>query len=206
MKKHLLNLIGFTLLCGAVAQASQEQLAQSIRDAQIETARTADQLKSTLSALNALTRQKEGDLRPTYTNFTAEVAKTGAAAAWTRTRVDWMAGDGQQYFQAWQQTINEISNASLKKTAQRRLDSVKMSYQKVETQLKKANDKFTPFLSDLTDIQKALASDITPGGVRALRSTVDTANWNYKFLNTAVNSALNEMRKMEKMLSPEVKK
>src|SRR5262245_35483045 len=101
MKKQTLCLIGFAVLLASAAQANQEKLAQSIRDARLETTRTSTQLKSTLGVLNALTAQKKGDLRPAYNAFCAELPKTEAAAALTRQRVQWMAGDGRQYFKDW---------------------------------------------------------------------------------------------------------
>jgi hypothetical protein len=206
MKKPTLFMIGLaTLLASATQAYSQEQLAKSIQDAHLETSRTSEQLKSTLSALNALTKQTKGDLRPAYTAFSSEVDKTDSAAAWTRTRVQSMATDGRKYFQDWQSTISSIANESLRKKAQKRLDSVKTSYDKVEASLQQASDKFKPFLSDLTDIKKALATDLTAGGIKALRSTVRSANWNHQFVDKAINSALKEMSKMEKSLSPEAK-
>jgi hypothetical protein len=204
MKKQILLTIGLAMLATSAAQGSQEQLSQSIRDAHNEAIRTSEQLKSTLSALNALTAQKKGDLRPAYNTFGAEIPKTQSAADSTRTRVQWMAGDGRQYFQGWQATINSIANPSLQKKAQKRLDGVKVSYDKVEASLRKASEKFAPFLSDLVDIQKTLATDVTPGGVKAVRSTVRSANYNHQFVDQAVNGALKEMVKMQKALSSEV--
>jgi len=81
----------------------------------------------------------------------------------------------------------------------------KASYDKVEESLKTAGEKFKPFLSDLGDIQKALATDVTAGGVKAIKSTVSSANWNQQFVDKAVKSALKEMGKMEKALSSEAK-
>ncbi len=205
MKKQLCILIGLATLLATAAQASQEQLARSIKDARAETSRTDAQLKATLEALNALTKQTQGDLKPAYNTYCAEVAKTESAAGWTKTRVQWMASDGRQYFQSWQSTVNSIANESLRKKAQKRLDTVKASYDKVEASMKVANEKFAPFLSDLGDIQKALSTDVTVGGVKAIKSTVRSANWNHQFVSKAVNAALKEMDKMEKALSSEAK-
>ena len=85
------------------------------------------------------------------------------------------------------------------------MDSVKVSYDKVEASLKLAGEKFKPFLSDLGDIQKVLAADVTAGGVKAIKSTVSSANWNHQYVDNAIKSALKEMDKMEKALSPEAK-
>jgi septal ring factor EnvC (AmiA/AmiB activator) len=205
MKKQILLTIGLAVLLASATQASQEQLASSIKDAQAETSRTSEQLKATLSALNALTKQTKGDLRPAYDAFCSEIGKTESASTWTRTRVKWMGSDGRTYFQDWQRTVDGISNDSLRKKAQKRLDSVRKSYDKVEASLQVASEKFRPFLSDLVDIKKALATDVTAAGVKSIRSTVSTANWDHQYVNQAVKSALKEMDKMQKSLSSEAK-
>ena len=205
MNKKFLLTIGLVSVLASATQASQQQLAASIRETHVETSRTVEQLKATLAAITAMTKQTKGDLRPAYKAYCEEVKKTEAAAAWTRTRVIWMAGDGRKYFQDWQTTIDGISNPSLKKKAQKRLDSVKASYDKVETSLKEAGEKFKPFLSDLSDITKALATDVTAGGVKAIKGTVSSANWNLQYVDKAAKAALKEMDKMQKALSTEAK-
>jgi len=82
---------------------------------------------------------------------------------------------------------------------------VKKSYGKVTTEFSEMAEKFKPFLADLNDIQKVLSTDLTAKGVKGLRSTVSSANSNYKSLNRTINSALEEMKDMEKELSPEAK-
>ena len=203
MKKTTLLTIGLATLLASATQASQEQLARGVRDAHASATRTSEQLKATLASITALTKQKEGDLRPAYNTYCAEVTKTETAAGWTRTQVQWMAGDGRKYFRDWQTTIDGISNTSLRKKSQKRLDSVLASYNKVEASLQLAGEKFKPFLSDLADIQKALAADVTPGGVKAIKSTVNTANWDFQYVDKANKAALKELEKMQKALSSE---
>lgn len=205
MKKKTLFMIGLATLLAAATQASQDQLARSIGDARLETSRTDAQLKATLAALNALTKQSKGDLRPAYHTYCSEVAGTEAAAGWTKLRVQWMASDGRKYFRDWQSTVNSIANESLRKKSQKRLDAVRVSYDKVEASLQQAGVRFKPFLSDLADIQKALAADVTAGGVKAIKSTVKSANWNHQYVDSAIKSALKEMDKMQKALSSQAK-
>jgi methyl-accepting chemotaxis protein len=206
MKKQILySLIGFAALAASSSQASQEQLAGSIKDAHVQTIQTADQLKSTLGALNQLTAQKKGDLRPAYDVFCTQVTKTKEAAVSTQKQASFMAGDGKNYFQDWQTTVAGISNDSLRKKSQKRLDSAKASYGKVEGSLKQASDEFKPFLSDLEDIQKALSTDITAGGVKSLRGVVRNANYHHEDVAKAIDDARKEMGKMAKSLSSEAK-
>ena len=203
-KQTLFTIVTATLLASAV-QASQEQLATSINDVRLEAGHTRDQLATTVAALTTLTKQKKGDMRPAYEAFTAEVAKTEKAALATGTRVAWMQNDGMKYFDDWQTTISSINNESLKKKSQKRLDAVKNSYGKVIDEFKEAAEKFKPFLADLNDIQKVLSTDLTTKGVKGLRSTVSSANSNCKSVNRKINDALEEMKGMEKELSPEAK-
>jgi len=159
------------------------------------------QLATTLTDLNALTKQEEGDLRPAYETFAADIPKTQAAADLTLKRVAFMEGEGQSYFDGWQTNIAGIANPSLQKQAQKRLDAAKKNYANVIEAMKDASEKFKPFLSDLGDVQKVLSNDVTSGGVKSVRSTVSDANWQNKNVTKAINNALEEMRKMEKALS-----
>jgi len=202
MKKSLLSLLVGMVTALSSLQANQEMLANSIVETRTETGRTSDQLKATLEALNGLIRKPQPDLAAAYATFAAEVPKTEAAAAWTRTRVEWMAGEGQRYFTAWQSTVDAISNPALRKKAQKRLDAVQASYGRLAKALATANEKFQPFLSDLGDIQKTLSNDITAGGVQAIRDTVSEANWRFRSVNSAIQKAMKEMQRMENDLKP----
>lgn len=205
MKKHILLPLGLVTLLACVASASQEQLAASIKEARVEATRTEAGLKATLDSVVALTRQREGDLRPAFNTFTAEIPKAQAAADWTRTRVRWMAGDGQQYFTDWQRTLDGVSGESLRKKGQKRLDTARKSYANVEAALKAAGEKFAPFLGNLADIQKVLSADLTAAGIRNIRGTVRDAEWNYKAVQSSIKRAIAEMEKMEKQLAPEAR-
>ena len=203
MRKHIVLTVGLAALLASAAQASQEQLAESIRQARQEAEMTAAQLKTTLEALNALVSQAKGDLKPAFQAFRLEVPKTQAAASATTSRVQTMSQERDRYFTSWQNTISGINNPSLQKKAQKRLDKVSASYARVEAAFQTAADKFRPFLSDLADVEKVLSQDVTAAGVKAIKGTVRQANWDHKFVSSAINSALKEMGKMEKALSGE---
>jgi len=185
------------------AQGGQEQLAASIKQTRVEAKATSDQLSSTLAALNALSKQKKGDLTPAYQAFRAEVPRTQNAATVTAQRADSMEKQRGQYFANWQSTIDGINNPSLQKKAMKRMKAASQSYDKAEKALQTAAEKFRPFLSDLADVEKALSQDVTAAGVKAMKSTVRSANWNYNYVSDAVNDALKELQKMEKALSSE---
>ena len=114
-----------------------------------------------------------------------------------------MSKEKGKYFAGWQTTVDSINNKSLQKKAQKRLKAASESYDKVEAALTSAAEKFRPFLSDLSDVEKALSHDVTVRGVKNMKSVVRSANWNYKGVSGAINGAMKEMEKMEKALSSE---
>ncbi len=188
------------LLTAGVARAGQQELAAAIGETRSEVMQTRDQLQATVDAIDALTKQKSGDMRPAYDKFVAARAKTQTAGDITRNRADKMSNEAGTHFSTWQKEIDGIANASVKKKAQRRLESVQRSYNKVLAQMKEAGSRFRPLLSDLTDIEKALANDLTPGGVKSVRSSVSDARWNLKSARSATSDALTELASMEKSL------
>jgi hypothetical protein len=201
--KHLLSLALATAMSWT-AQAGQEKLAASIAETRTETVRTRDQLQQTVNALNALTTQKKGDLRESYNTFAAEVKNTQAAALATSARAQSMETASKDYFGTWQTEIAGLANASLRKKAQKRLEAVRKSYDKVIVSLREAAEKFKPFLSNLDDVQKALANDITPGGVKAVRGTARDADFHMRKVHWAINDGIKELDSMEKALSSEM--
>jgi len=57
VKKQFCIIVSLVMLLATVTQASQEQLAKSIKDAKTETSQTDTQLNCTLAAVNVPTTQ-----------------------------------------------------------------------------------------------------------------------------------------------------
>jgi hypothetical protein len=181
--------------------SSRTKLADSIAVIRTETVVTRDQLQATLNALNALTKQEKGDLQPTYEAYAAEVKKTHAVAGQTASRITAMQQASEEYFGAWKAEVAGINNESLRAKAQKRMDAVFKDYNDVIKSLSDASERFKPFLSDLDDVQKMLANDVTPGGVKAVRGVADDANWNMKKVRSSIAGAVEELGDMAKSLS-----
>jgi hypothetical protein len=184
-----------------MSESPQTKLASSIKDIRLETINTRNQLTLAVNALTALTRQKSGDLRPAYDAFVAEVKGTHTAAEQTAARAASMDSASKDYFGTWQDDVSGIAKESLRKNAQRRLDDVRKNYDKVIASLRQATVEFKPLLSDLDDVQKTLANDVTVGGVKSIRGTANDATGIAKKVHRYINNAINQVASMEKALS-----
>jgi hypothetical protein len=198
-------LLAAGLVASPFARAGQEKLAAQMAETSTQVTQTRNQLDATMAALKSLVRQKEGDLKAAYAGYCREVALTQTAAAWTRQCGENMAAQGKQYFADWQQELEGISNAKLRRQAERRLAKVQKRYGNVTKALETAGGKFKPFLSDLGDIEKVLAKDLTAGGIKSLRGTVSSAEFNLGPIRRAINTAVGELEKMSRDLQPQAK-
>lgn len=199
-------LLGLALLGALAAPASQEKLAASIRATRDEVIATRDQLQATVVSLEALAKQKEGALKPAYDAFVVEVGRTQEKAAVTAKRAESMAAEAKSHFGTWQAEIDSISSESLKKKGQKRLDAVRKSFDKATTALTKASGSFAPYLSDLDDVRKILANDLTPGGIRSVRGTVSKAKFDLIAVRGHLADTIEELDRMQKSLGSTVSK
>lgn len=183
------------------ASAGQEQLAAAINDTRNEVIATRDQLQVTVDALDALVKQQTGALKPAYDAFVAEVAKTQASASLTTARGNRMQADAATHFNAWQREVDGVTNPKLRKQALKRLTDVQKSYDRATGQLQSAAAAFTPYLSDLADITKVLANDLTPGGVKAIRGTVSKAKFDLGKVRSHIFDAIKELGRMRNSLT-----
>ena len=163
--------------------------------------RTRDQLQATVNGLKVLTTQKSGDLRATYDTFATEVKGTQEAAARAVARARKMEAASKQYFGEWQASLIGVSNNSLRKKGLKRLDEARKSDDKVIASLKESGEKFKPFLANLSEVQKALAHDITPAGVKAVRGVARDAESNMRKVARSIDSAIEELDGLERSLS-----
>jgi hypothetical protein len=201
---QLLLVWNLTLLTAASAWAGQEKLAAAMRDTREEIAQTRDQLQTTVDSISALVSQKKGDLRPAYENFEAQVAKTQAAAAKTKARAQKMQTEADTHFSGWRAELNSINNPKLKAKGVHRLEAVEKSYNRATKQIQEAAEKFDPYLSDLADMKKILANDLSPSGVKALRGTVSDARFHLGGVRRPINDAIQDLDKMQKTLTTTV--
>jgi hypothetical protein len=195
--------LGLATLMSLTAYADQEALRKGVGDALTEVNATKSQLAATMSSLNALLATKPGDdLRPAYQAYVENVDKTKRAAATTQQRFDQMNNDSANYFSSWKADNDTISNPQLQKVATHRLEQVQKNYGNAVASLQAASAKFTPFLSDLGDIQTALSNDLTAKGLKAEKGVFEKANHDHGEVQKEINNAIRHLTATQLALSP----
>jgi hypothetical protein len=201
--RRLALTVGLATLMSATGYADQEALMKGVGDALTEVNATKSQLAATMSSLNALLATKPGDdLRPAYQTYVDNVDKTKQAAATTKQLVDQMNSDSANYFSSWKADNDKISNPQMHKVATHRLEQVQRNYARSIASLQAASDKFTPFLSDLGDIQTALSNDLTAKGLKAAHGVFEKANHDHGEVQKEIGKAVQHLTATQTALSP----
>jgi hypothetical protein len=186
MKKNIrhIALIAFLALAmtpmGGLRAADSAERAgvarQKIEALRVECASVRNQIQLTLESLKRL-NVKGVELRPQFEQFKAELVKMEEQARIAADRAQSMKEKGVEAFQAWEQEVNAINNADIRKEAEKRYTQRKKSYDKILKAMGEAKEELVPFMSDLNDIRKLLDSELTEKTVAATRSTIRSADW-----------------------------
>jgi len=201
--RRLALTFGLATLMAASCYANQDALVKSVGDALAEGTATRNQLDATMASLNKLLATPPGnDLRPAYQAYVENVDKTKQDAGITRKRVDQMNADSANYFGTWKSDNEAISNEKLRKVSNKRLETVQKDYRSSLASLQGAAAKFTPFLSDLSDIQTALSNDLTANGLKAAKGVFKKANKDHSEVRKEIDKSTHTFQAMQTNLMP----
>jgi hypothetical protein len=186
MKTPIPRLALSALVALGLASASQSHAADSAERAaatkakmealRAECAKIRNQTLLTMESLKRL-NIKGVELRPEFEKFKVELTEMEVQAKITRDRADSMKKNGHASFAAWEQEVEAINNADIRKEAQKRFAKRKKSYDKILKAMEEAREEMVPFMSDLNDIRKLLESELTQSTVGATKSTIRSADW-----------------------------
>jgi len=200
-----LTFAAFALGTCSALFAGQEALAAAIQQSRNETILTHNELAANLKALNALVSQKEGDLRPAYTAFTASLKGTREAAERTTKRVAAVQGEGEKHFSTWQSEIETINDKGIRDRALKRLASARQNWNDAAAALQEATTQFPALLGYLADIEKALSYDLTLDGVKSVKGAAQSANDTFGRIQSLTQKAVGDLDELTAAMSSTIK-
>jgi Protein of unknown function (DUF2959) len=130
---------------------------------------------TTLAALNDLVNNP-ANLPVQYGKYSDAVAGLQSSAKDVAAEIADMRARSTAYFQAWDQQAALIQNVDIRARSLARKKEVLDRFTKVKLSYTQVSDAYHPFLSDLQDIQTALGTDLTAGGIAAIKEVAQKAN------------------------------
>jgi len=164
---------------------------QSMESVRAELQKGKLQIDSTLSALASVVKEAEGNPKPSFDSFVKGLGELETQAAAARMRADDMRINGQAYFDGWAKDLKAISSESVRDVASERMEDLKENYDEITKASAKVKETYQPFITQLTEVRKALQNDLTAKGIDQISGQAKKAKKNGEDVNEAID-ALNE--------------
>jgi hypothetical protein len=197
---HLVSTVALAAAFAVLAGCSSEpvspaaQTGAKITEAADKINEGSGKIDGTLAALNDLVNNPQGDLAPKFQKFNVSVDDLQSTAIGVSNRVAEMRASGNDYFTNWDQQLAQIKNEDIKSRSAERRNQVLKEFTDIKLAYTQAGMAFRPFMSDLRDIQSALRTDLTVGGIAAVKGAADKANADGAELKTSVDALASEFK------------
>ena len=126
-------------------------------------------IDQTLAKLNDLVSNPNPDLRKQFDAFNSSVNDLGSTARDVSSKADEMKAQGAAYFTKWDEETARMKNEDIRHRSQARKQEVAASFARISQQYDDTKTAFQPFMSDLRDVQNYLNTDLTAGGLAAIK-------------------------------------
>ena len=176
--RHLVILVAATLLIAGCKSSNYEKGSAAGAGLQASADRIGQgsaKIDATLASLNDLVNNP-GDLVTQFKKYSSAVSSLESSAKDVQNKVAAMRAKGNEYFKAWDQQTAQIQNEDIKNRSAARKEEMMKKFTEIKMSYTQASEAFKPLMQDLKDIQTALATDLTPGGVNAIKGAADKAN------------------------------
>lgn len=130
---------------------------------------------STIATLNSVVEAANSDPKKAFGAFSSSVAKLDSAVHTLRTRAQEVRTQRDAYFKLWEAELKEVESSEIRKLAETRKARLQETFEKISPLLDQAKKDFEPFSSDIHDLQKYLANDLTLGGIDASKGLIAKA-------------------------------
>jgi len=170
--------VGLALLAGCASGGGRtkpsETAIASMKETRDELGRTQGLVDKTQQALTQLAAA-QGDVRPPYQAFARAVADLRSSADRARRDAEAMQERGRDYLASWEKEMAQVSDPQMRAGAAERQAAVRATYREIADTNRDTRASYESYMKKLQEIQKALANDLTPGGVDTVRPAIEAA-------------------------------
>ncbi|HVU26656.1 MAG TPA: DUF2959 family protein [Verrucomicrobiae bacterium] len=170
--------------------------ASGLTDSANKIAEGNTKIDATLSSLSDLVNNPQGDLVSKFNKFNSALKDLQSSAADVKARVAEMRKTGNEYFAQWDQQLAAIKNEDIKSRSADRKAEVQKEFSDIKRSYTQVQMAYEPFISDLKDVQTALSTDLTVGGVTAIKGAADKANKDAAQLKSAMSDLSTQFKEL----------
>ena len=106
------------------------------------------------------------------------------------------------YFAGWDQESAQIQNEDIRSRSETRRNEVAARFARISAQYDDARTAFQPYMSDLRDVQKFLANDLTSGGLAAIKEPAAKATTDATAVKESLDRLSDQFKDLGASMSP----
>jgi hypothetical protein len=159
-------------------------------------------IDESLADLNDLVSNPDPDLRKQFEKFNNVVGELDASAKDLASKAREMKAQGKDYFAGWDKESAQIQNEDIRNRSEARRNEVASRFDRISEQYDTTQAAFQPLLSDLRDVQKFLSTDLTTGGLAAIKDTAAKATSDAAPVKESMSKLSDEFRSLGLSMSP----
>jgi len=159
-------------------------------------------IDESLADLNDLVSNPYPDLRKQFDRFNDAVNDLGVSAKDIASKAKEMKSQGADYFAKWDKELALIQNEDIRNRSETRRNEVASRFDRISQQYDEAKTVLRPFMSDLRDVQKFLSTDLTAGGLVAIKDTAAKATRDAEPVKESLSRLSDEFKSLGLSMSP----
>lgn len=156
--------------CGTTSGYKQaDKTGAGIAEFRTEIVNGKTAIDTTMKALDQIAVSANTDPRKAFEQFSKTVGNLDSTANKVRKRAQDMQAQGKAYFAQWEKQLAEVKNEEIRNLAAQRRAKLQETFDNIKTVAEPLKTQFDPWMSDLKDLEKYLANDLTIAGVDAAK-------------------------------------
>ena len=179
--------------CASTPYHKGDAAAVSLQDAASEVQGQSRALEVTMGSLDDLINKPEPDLKPQFKRFSKSLDNLAGYARRNEHSQARVRNKSADYFEAWDKQIATMNYDNIRFHSQERKTEVINSYNSVNRRYRESQDAMGPLLSYLYDVRKVLDTDLTLGGIEAVKPIVGKARENADRVQLALGRLTTEL-------------
>jgi hypothetical protein len=179
--------------CASTPYHKGDAAAVSLQNAASEVQGQSRALEVTMGSLDDLINKPEPDLKPQFKRFSKSLDNLAGYARRnerSQARVRSKSGD---YFEAWDKQLATMNYENIRNQSQERKTEVINTFNSVNKRYHESQDAMGPLLAYLFDVRKVLDTDLTAGGIEAVKPIVSKARENADRVQLALGRLTTEL-------------
>lgn len=151
--------------------------------------------------LGKLVESPSANRQPQFEKFDSELTKLKSLAKDMNDQSTAIQTEGTEYFKSWDEDLAKIKNEDIRSRSTERKHIMAARFEKVRINYEQAKGEVATFLSNLTDIRTALASDLTAGGLDSIEDATEDSEYKAKQLKKILSRLQEDFKDLSASMS-----